>query len=59
MKQKDIITSSISIFIGLVLIITPFITDLKRSLILLGIVPLWMGIYIIYNILRNDIKNKK
>ncbi len=59
MKQKDIITSSISIFIGLVLIITPFITDLKRSLILLGIVPLWMGIYIIYNILQNDIKNKK
>ncbi|OUW78521.1 MAG: hypothetical protein CBD77_04090 [bacterium TMED217] len=59
MKQKDIITSSISIFIGLVLIIAPFITDLKRSLILLGIIPLWMGIYIIYNILRNDIKNKK
>ena len=59
MKQKDIITSSISIFIGLVLIIAPFITHLKRSLILLGIVPLWMGIYIIYNILRNDIKNKK
>ena len=59
MKQKDIITSSISIFIGLVLIITPLITDLKRSLILLGIVPLWMGIYIIYNIVRNDIKNKK
>ena len=59
MKQKDIITSSISIFIGLVLILTPFITDLKRSLILLGIVPLWMGIYIIYNTLRNDIKNKE
>ena len=59
MKQKDIITSSISIFIGLVLIVAPFITDLKRSLILLGIVPLWMGIYIIYNTLRNDIKNKE
>lgn len=59
MKQKDIITSSISIFIGLALIIAPFITNLKRSLILLGIIPLWMGIYIIYNILRNDIKNKK
>ena len=59
MKQKDIITSSISIFIGLVLILTPFITDLKRSLILLGIVPLWMGIYIIYNTLRDDIKNKE
>jgi len=59
MKQKDIITSSISIFIGLVLILAPFITDLKRSLILLGIVPLWMGIYIIYNTLRNDIKNKE
>ena len=59
MKQKDIITSSISIFIGLVLILTPFFTDLKRSLILLGIVPLWMGIYIIYNTLRDDIKNKK
>lgn len=59
MKQKDIITSSISIFIGLVLIVAPFITDLKRSLILLGIVPFWMGIYIIHNILRNDIKNKK
>ena len=59
MKQKDIITSSISIFIGLVLIVAPFITDLKRSLILLGIVPLWMGIYIIYNTLRNDIENKE
>ena len=59
MKQKDIITSSMSIFIGLVLIVAPFITDLKRSLILLGIVPLWMGIYIIYNTLRNDIKNKE
>ena len=59
MKQKDIITSSMSIFIGLVLIVAPFITDLKRSLILLGIVPLWMGIYIIYNTLRDDIKNKE
>ena len=59
MKQKDIITSSMSIFIGLVLIVAPFITDLKRSLILLGIVPIWMGIYIIYNTLRNDIKNKE
>ena len=58
MNQKDIITSSISIIIGLVLIIAPFITELKRSLILLGIVPLWMGEYFILNILQNNKKNK-
>ena len=58
MNQKDIITSSISIIIGLVLIIAPFITELKRSLILLGIVPLWMGVYFIFNILQNNKKNK-
>ena len=58
MNQKDRITSSISIIIGIVLIITPFITELKRSLILLGIVPLWMGVYFIFNILQNNKENK-
>ena len=58
MNQKDIITSSILIIIGIVLITAPFITDLKRSLILLGIVPLWMGVYFIFNTLQNN-KGKK
>ena len=58
MNQKDIITSSILIIIGIVLIITPFITELKRSLILLGIVPLWMGVYFIFNTLQNNKENK-
>ena len=54
MNQKDIITSIISITIGIVLIIAPFMTELKRSLILLGIVPLWMVVYFIFNILQNN-----
>ena len=58
MNQKDIITSIISIAIGIVLIIAPFMTELKRSLILLGIVPLWMGVYFIFNILQNNKENK-
>ncbi|MBE76218.1 MAG: hypothetical protein CMG41_00555 [Candidatus Marinimicrobia bacterium] len=58
MNQKDIITSSILIIIGIVLIIAPFITELKRSLILLGIVPLWMGVYFIFNTLQNNKENK-
>lgn len=58
MNQKDIITSSISIIIGIALIITPFITELKRSLILLGIVPLWMGLYFIFYILQSNKENK-
>jgi|TARA_B100000686_G_C15786892_1_gene477739 uncharacterized membrane protein HdeD (DUF308 family) len=58
MNQKDIITSIISITIGIVLIIAPFMTELKRSLILLGIVPLWMGVYFIFNILQNNKENK-
>ena len=58
MNQKDIITSIISNTIGIVLIIAPFMTELKRSLILLGIVPLWMGVYFIFNILQNNKENK-
>ena len=58
MNQKDIITSIISITIGIVLIIAPLMTELKRSLILLGIVPLWMGVYFIFNILQNNKENK-
>ena len=58
MNQKDIITSIISITIGIVLIIAPFMTELKRSLILLGIVPLWMGVYFIFNILQDNKENK-
>jgi len=58
MNQKDIIASSISIIIGIALIITPFITELKRSLILLGIVPLWMGIYFIFYMLQSNKENK-
>ena len=58
MNQKDIITSIISITIGIVLIIAPFMTELKRSLILLGIVPLWMGVYFIFYILQNNKENK-
>ena len=58
MNQKDIITSSISIIIGIALIIAPFITELKRSLILLGIVPLWMGVYFIFYMLQSNKENK-
>ena len=58
MNQKDIITSIISIIIGIALIIAPFITELKRSLILIGIVPLWLGIYYIFNNLKNNKGNK-
>ena len=58
MNQKDIITSSISIIIGIALIIAPFITELKKSFILLGIVPLWMGIYFIFYMLQSNKENK-
>ena len=58
MNQKDIITSSISIIIGIALIIAPFITELKRSLVLLGIVPLWMGVYFIFYMLQSNKENK-
>ena len=58
MNQKDIIASSISIIIGIALLIAPFITELKRSLILLGIVPLWMGVYFIFNMLQSNKENK-
>ena len=58
MNQKHIITSIVSIIIGIALIIVPFITELKRSLILLGIVPLWMGVYFIFNTLQNNKENK-
>ena len=49
MKQKDIITSVIAITIGIVLVLLPLFFHIKRSIILIGIVPLWMGFYIILN----------
>ena len=56
MKQKDIITSIIAITIGIWLITLPFFFQLKRSIILIGIVPLWMGFYMLLN--TNKEKNK-
>ncbi|SUZ48109.1 uncharacterized protein METZ01_LOCUS963 [marine metagenome] len=49
MKQKDIITSVIAITAGIVLVLLPLFFHIKRSIILIGIVPLWMGFYIILN----------
>ena len=49
MKEKDRITSIILITIGVALIALPFLTQIQRSIILIGIVPLWMGFYILLN----------
>ena len=39
MKQKDIITSIIAITAGIVLVLLPLFFHIKRSIILIGIVP--------------------
>ena len=49
MNKKKLSTPIFAILIGLTLILIPFFTDLKKSLILLGIVPLWLGSYFIFH----------
>ena len=58
MNKKDLIAPITGIIIGLVLIISPFLTHVKKSLILLGIVPLWIGFYYIYHLSHNLNKKK-
>ena len=49
MNKKELLPPLFAIFAGIILIIIPFFTDLKKSLILLGIVPLWLGAYFIFH----------
>ena len=53
MNKKDLFAPIAGIIIGLVLIISPFLAHVKKSLILLGIVPLWIGAYYIYHLSNN------
>ena len=57
MNKKDLFAPIAGIIFGLALIISPFITNVKKSLILLGIIPLWIGAYYIYHLSHNP--NKK
>ena len=58
MNKKDLFAPIAGIIIGLFLIISPFLTDIKKSLILLGIIPLWIGAYYIYQLSHNLNKKK-
>tara|TARA_Y100001954_G_scaffold778_1_gene1199 strand:- start:49 stop:246 length:198 start_codon:yes stop_codon:yes gene_type:complete len=53
MNKKDLFAPIAGIIIGLVLIISPFLAHVKKSLILLGIVPLWIGAYYLYHLSHN------
>ena len=58
-KEKNLFVPIVGITIGLVLVILPFFLEVKKSLILLGIVPLWIGFYYIYHLfLNSDNKNR-
>ena len=48
-NKKELVSPVLAILLGMTLIIIPFFTDLKKSLILLGIVPLWLGSYFIFH----------
>ena len=58
MNKKDLFAPIAGIIIGLVLIISPFLAHVKKSLILLGIIPLWIGAYYIYHLSHNLNKKK-
>ena len=58
MKKNNIITATIAIAIGISMITSPFFFQLKKSIILIGIVPLWMGLYTLLNINKQKNKNK-
>ena len=47
LHKKNIIGSILAILVGSSFILAPFFYDYKRVLILFGIVPLWMGIYVL------------
>lgn len=49
MNKKELLPPLFAILAGIILILIPFFTDLKKSLILLGIVPLWLGSYFIFH----------
>tara|TARA_B100001564_G_C20314029_1_gene522600 strand:+ start:275 stop:478 length:204 start_codon:yes stop_codon:yes gene_type:complete len=57
-NKKDLFAPITGIIFGFALIISPFLTHVKKSLILLGIVPLWIGAYYIYHLSHNSNKNK-
>ena len=54
MNKKELFPSLIAITFGIALITIPFFTEIKKSLILLGIVPLWIGGYFIYHLFLNS-----
>ena len=59
MNKKELFPPLIAISFGIALITIPFFTEIKKSLILLGIVPLWIGGYFIYHLFSNSsIKEK-
>lgn len=58
MNKKDLFAPIAGIIFGLALIISPFLKNVNKSLILLGIVPLWIGAYYIYHLSHNSNKKK-
>ena len=58
MNKKDLFAPIAGIIFGFVLIISPLHKHVKKSLILLGIVPLWIGAYYIYHLSHNSNKKK-
>ena len=58
MNKKDLFAPIVGIIVGLAFIIFPFLTNAKKSLILLGIVPLWIAAYYIYHLSYNPDKKK-
>ena len=54
MNKKELFPAIIAITLGMALITVPFFTEIKKSLILLGIVPLWIGCYFIYHLFSNS-----
>ena len=47
--MNNISTKLFLISLGIILIILPFMDILKKSFILIGIVPLWLGIFSFFN----------
>ena len=58
MNKKDLFAPIAGIIFGIALMISPFLTNLKKVLTLLGIVPLWIGAYYIYQLSHNSNKKK-
>lgn len=55
--MNNISTKLFLISLGIILIVLPFMNILKKSFILIGIVPLWLGVFSLID--NSDTKDKK